>query len=672
MREFLVKSAGAIRVAALVALSLMLGVALADEADPPGRVARLSYVQGSVSLEPAGAQNWIAAEVNRPLTTSDRLWSDAPGSRAELDIGGAVIRLGSSTGFSLLNLDDNTAQMQVTAGTVIVHVRELLDNQTYEIDTPNLALVLDQPGQYRVDVNTAGDTTVVTVSEGQAEAAGGGQTIPVTNQQMVTFMGTDQLSATATTLGAPDGLDDWSFERDREFDQSASRQYVADDVAGTGDLDDNGQWENTPDYGYVWIPTAVAVGWAPYSVGHWAWIVPWGWTWVDAAAWGFAPFHYGRWARWRDSWCWVPGPRQVRPVYAPAMVAWVGGGAGVGWFPLGPREVYVPGYRVSDRYARTINITNTTVTDYTNITNVYRNRSRNMRYANSGIPGAVTSVPQSVFTAAQPVNAHRVHLPASQIAHISATAAPPAIAPVRQSVLGGAGGYGHRPPQALLNRAVMARTAPPAAPGVRVRLVAPTQAHRGPGFNRPGPSVQQSRPSMQQPPSMPQRPATQQRPGSAAPPASVGGDARSLAERERALEQSSLPPPRAPRDDRSPTRPSSSPAPDRPAPGRTFRDDRPPAAYPSERVEQARPPLYSRPPLASHPVEQHRAAPEPAPAPPRAARFTAPPPPPAPAPRPPPAPARVTPPPQQHAPAAGHTEERSAPRAPAHIDPHGS
>src|SRR5262249_37354006 len=144
------------------------------------------------------------------------------------------------------------------AGTVIVRLRELLENQTYEIDTPNIALVLDQPGMYRVDVSDSGDATVVRVSEGQAEASGGGETLPIYNQQRVTFSGTDQLSANGGSLGSPDGFDGWSFERDREYDQSPSRQYVAQDVAGAEDLDENGQWENTPDYGAVWMPTAVA------------------------------------------------------------------------------------------------------------------------------------------------------------------------------------------------------------------------------------------------------------------------------------------------------------------------------------------------------------------------------------------------------------------------------
>ena len=727
MREFLAISTSTLRLGALALLCLlMFGVALADEADPPGRVARLSYVQGSVSLEPAGQQDWIGAEINRPLTTNDKLWSDTPGSRAELDIGGAVIRLGSSTGFSFLNLDDNVAQMQVTAGTVIVHVRQLLDNQTYEIDTPNIAVVLDQPGQYRVDVSDGGDSTVVKVIDGQAEASAGEQSMSLTNQQMVTFTGTDSLSADTGTLGAPDGFDDWSLERDREFEQSTSRHYVAEDMAGAQDLDDNGQWENTPDYGAVWIPTAVAVGWAPYSFGHWAWVSPWGWTWVDNAPWGFAPFHYGRWARWHDSWCWVPGPRRVRPVYSPAMVAWVGGragAAGVGWFPLGPREVYVPGYHVSDRYVRNINITNTTIVNNTYINRVYQSRGADVRYVNSTVPGAVTAVPRNVFTSAQPVNGHRVSLPANELSHVSATAAAPAIAPVRQSVLGGpTSGFGRRPPQAVLNRPVVARNAPPpaAGDGAHVRLVSPPtqQAGQGPGFGRPeqsrpgaapGLSMQQSRPPVQQPRAgeapgtavPPSRP----RPGAAAPPASPGIDTRSWADREHTLERSTLPPSQAPRFDRPPPARGDGGASvpngtyrDNPGPGRGSQNDRPPQAYQPNRVDpnpvepnriepnavdQPRPPVntYSRPQIENRPPveqqfrepaqqqfrepaqQQRFAAPQPPPAP--VPRFTAPPPPPAPvphftAPPPPPAPVRPTapPPPQQRAAPPSREEPR--------------
>jgi len=635
-RRVLAISEGASRLVGLIVLSLlMVGVAFADEGDPPGRVARLSYVQGSVSLEPAGQQDWVGAEVNRPITTNDKVWADDTGSRAELDIGGAVIRLGSNTGFSFLNLDDNVAQMQVTAGTVIVRVRELLENQTYEIDTPNVAVLLDQPGMYRLDVADTGDSTIVRVSDGQAEASGGGQTMPIYNQQMVTFNGTDQLSTSTGTLRGPDGFDDWSFERDREYDQSTSRQYVAQDVAGTEDLDENGQWENTPDYGAVWIPTAVAVGWAPYSFGHWAFISPWGWTWVDNAAWGYAPFHYGRWARWHDRWCWVPGPRHVRAVYSPAMVAWVGGragGAGVGWFPLGPREVYVPGYRVSDRYVHNINITNTTIVDRTYITNVYRNRVTDITYVNSRVPGAVTAVPRNVFTSAQPVSAHRMNLPPGQFARVTASSRPPEIAPVRQSFLGGGEthGFGRRPPQAVMNRNVVARTAPPAATAARVRVLPPSpqQANRGGFGGGRGPSVQErpgASPSMQQPrpggfagpngrdahegvaggAPQGQRPPNQMRPGTNAPPNAPANapppDTRSWADRAHALGQSNLPPSQAPHVDRpAPEREggNANPAQGRGVPNGSPREftDRPQFSTQPGRVDPPRPPAQPAPP----------------------------------------------------------------------------
>src|SRR5579862_1913536 len=159
-----------------------------DSGNPPGRVAQLSYAQGSVSLEPAGTSTWTSATLNRPLTIGDKLWTDQS-SRVELDIGDAVIRLGSTTGFSFLNLDDQTAQMQVTAGTVIVHVLTLANGENDEIDTPNLALTLQQPGIYRVEVSESGDATIVKVDAGEALATGGGQSYPVAAQQSVTFTG---------------------------------------------------------------------------------------------------------------------------------------------------------------------------------------------------------------------------------------------------------------------------------------------------------------------------------------------------------------------------------------------------------------------------------------------------------------------------------------------------
>ena len=495
MRTFL----AALRLPGLLLASLAtVPLALAQDApdqppgqdqDPPARVARLSLAQGAVSLQPAGDQDWATADVNRPLTTGDKLWTDQD-SRAELDIGSAAIRLGSATGFSFLNLDDHTAQMQVTAGTVIVRVRSLDQNENLEVDTPNLAVSLMQPGQYRVEVNEAGDTTVVSVAEGDAQAAGEGQGYPIHAQQRATFTGTQQLSSVIGSLGAPDDLDSWSLSRDREVQSAQSQQYVSTEATGYADLDNNGRWDDSPDYGYVWTPTTVAVGWAPYRFGHWVWIAPWGWTWIDDARWGFAPFHYGRWVTYRGSWCWVPGPRRVRPVYAPALVAWVGApgvsvtvGAGVGWFPLGPREVYVPSYRVSPRYVERVNVTNTVIVNKTYITNVYQNRVANITYVNRDARGGVTTVSRDVFTSAQPVGRHWNR--DADVKAWTARGTAPAIVPTRGSLVGaGARVSVRQPPAMIMNRQVVARTSPPRGPVSFDRQEAAIRANGGQPLGR--------------------------------------------------------------------------------------------------------------------------------------------------------------------------------------------
>ena len=98
--------------------------AATQNTDPPGRVARLNYMAGTVTTEPAGAADWSYAQINRPLTTGDQLWNDQ-NARSELHIGSTAVRLGQSTSLDLLNLDDNSAQLKVAQGTLSAHVREL-------------------------------------------------------------------------------------------------------------------------------------------------------------------------------------------------------------------------------------------------------------------------------------------------------------------------------------------------------------------------------------------------------------------------------------------------------------------------------------------------------------------------------------------------------------------
>lgn len=461
----------ALAVAAAV-LALSMSAATAAQGSPPGRTAQLSYVSGSVWLEPAGTREWIAAELNRPVTVGDKIWADRD-SRVELGIGDAQIRLWSMTGFSFLSLDQLTAQMQVTAGSVIVHVLSLAGGEQDEIDTPNLALSLERPGIYRVQVSESGDSTVVKVVDGRAVASGGGKTYTVGAQQSVTFTGATTLSADYALLGPPDAFDDWSMSRDREEAKAAAAvdQYVSADVVGADQLAGYGNWQSTQ-WGYAWFP-AVPAGWAPYSLGYWTWIFPWGWTWVDDEPWGFAPFHYGRWGWSNGNWCWVPGPRRVRPIYGPAMVAFTRSRVGrvgarrvrpVGWLPLGPRDVYMPGYAASRAYVRTINLSNTTALDAGVIAARYRGRPSRMIYANSRVPGAITAVPRSVFTTAQPVAAHRIVVARHGAMRVRFTHATPHITPVRASVLGPGGAHVFSPPRRLIDRPAVVRLAPARAP----------------------------------------------------------------------------------------------------------------------------------------------------------------------------------------------------------------
>ena len=454
--------------------------------DPPSRVAQLRYIKGPVSFEPAGTDDWTSPTVNRPMTTGDKLWADR-GARAELGTDSAKIRLNQVTGFSFLNLNDHITQIRLTQGSIQIRLRRLDDDESFEVDTPNLALSLLRPGDYRVDVNEDGDTTGVTVRSGAGEVTAAGLALALRARQTATFAGVDEISQDIEPIGDRDDFDDWCQRRDRREEHVQTARYVSPDVIGYEDLDDYGEWRHVPQYGDVWVPTTVPAGWAPYHNGHWAWISPWGWTWVDDAPWGFAPFHYGRWAYVDGTWAWCPGPVATadatvapRPVYAPALVAWVGSpqlgqssGGGVAWLPLGPREVYVPPYRVSQTYVTNVNVTNTTVTN-TYVTNVYNNNTKitnnvnvsNVSYVNKTAPGAVTAVPQSAFTSAQPVAKTAVQLDAKQVATAKVATNSIALAPQPKSVLGGAAPSVSvpKPPDSTLNRPVVAKVPPPPQP----------------------------------------------------------------------------------------------------------------------------------------------------------------------------------------------------------------
>lgn len=452
--------------------------------DPPSRVARLSYLAGDLGLLPAGAKDWSDASVNRPLTSGDRL-SSGRDARAELDLGGGTLRIAGRTDIGVLDLSDRIAQLELTQGTLSLTVRRLDPGQSYEIDTPTVALVVARPGSFRVDVQDNGQSTLVSDFDGNATVYGEhGAQRDVLGGRRYRFDDSSLSAVTISDIGGGDAFDAWSAERDRRYAylRSASRRYVSDDVVGYQDLDEYGDWRSTGSYGEVWFPAHVDAGWAPYRDGHWAYIAPWGWTWVDNSPWGFAPYHYGRWAYIDGGWGWIPGPVSVRPIYAPALVAFVGGGGWsvgissgpVGWFPLGPGEIYNPWYRCNREYYTRVNVTNIQVTRVTSNTTIINNinnhygryrdnlPARAERYVNRDAPHGFSAIPAQAFAGGRSVQHDLLKVTQRQLALATVLPRGANLRPTAGAIAPPRSAHAAALPSPDFRRGVVARHAPPA------------------------------------------------------------------------------------------------------------------------------------------------------------------------------------------------------------------
>jgi FecR protein len=574
---FINRVIGVVAAAGLM-LSLPSG-GIAEEGDPPERVAVADLIEGAAAVQLAGAGEWTSDLANRPLTSGDKLWVDA-NSRAELHLGSTAIRLGANTGMQFLDVGDHVAQLRLSAGSMNVRVRYLSPDEAMEIDTPNCAVSLLQAGEYRIDVNESGDAVVVAVWRGQAEVAGQTQSFNLQQQQLGEFHGADTLGVQFSDLPPADTLDQWAQSLDQREDQSLTANFLSRDMTGSSDLDGYGNWQTDPDYGSVWYPPVVA-GWVPYSQGCWIWVAPWGWTWIDDAPWGFVPFHYGRWVHVRSGWAWSPGQFTVRPVYAPALVVWgTGASAGVIWFALGYNEIYRPSRRVSNSYLRRVNVSNTYISNIASMEE--RTVGGAPHYANQAIPGAVLAATPETFASARAVNREPKSLAANQIAITPGNTLPPT-----PKSLVRAGGNGRRaavmPPPATFSTPIVARVVPRAeerAAGVERRRLIVTTVPRAPVTLRPRAAPTGAMPATNE--SSPEQPA---RNIQLAPESQPIGEARPAFKN-----------PSASRSDRPAVMPR--PAPVRPAPA---------PEHPMPAVE--RPPVVERPPALQRAPVLERAAP---------------------------------------------------------------
>ncbi len=474
---------------AAMVLAALPAVSRAQDGTLPDRVARLSLVQGDVSIAPGGSDGWLNADLNRPLLRGDRLYA-GDDSRAVLELGGGALRIAERSAVHLVAMNDDRIQIEVTQGTVNLAVHRLDSGQTWEIDTPTLAFVADRSGSYRIDIDPDSYGAMVTVMSGQGSVYGERSSArQVYSGRRYRFDDSDVDDAQISSVPGYNDFDRFCADLDARYNNSISSRYVADSVIGYSDLDHYGRWEASAEYGHIWFPTQVDAAWAPYRDGRWAWIEPWGWTWVDAAPWGFAPFHYGRWAYVHKRWGWVPGPRLRRAVFAPALVAFVGnvsisigGGAPVGWFPLGPRDIYQPPYTVTENYFVNINLGSGRFfqrnrmrerwSDYR-----YQRNPQHFNYAYRHSPQAVTVVSRTDFRDSRLVRRSSTRLDDAVLrqSHIERA---PQIEPVHNSR--GAGLARVRPEQQAFARPVVVRTAAqPVSPTRQNGLIGPVSAPRG-------------------------------------------------------------------------------------------------------------------------------------------------------------------------------------------------
>src|SRR6185503_16361572 len=402
-----------------------------------------------------------------PLAPGDQLYT---GNRGNLEVqidSRSFVRAWGDSQLGIENHEPDFLQIKVAAGHVSLDLRSLDGGRTVELDTPAAAFTIERPGYYRVDV-APDRTSFVTRRGGTASMTpAGGQAVSIATSEQVVLAGGGV--PTVQTFVAPeqDVWDRWNYARTEALVDTVSARYVPQTVAGVDDLDQHGNWRVVPEYGSVWVPEGVATDWAPYTTGRWVWDPRFGWSWVDTASWGWAPYHYGRWVHLDRVWAWAPGPVVVRPVYAPALVAFFGapgirvaiGAPFVSWVALGWGEPCVPwwgrpgfvgrpwwGGWGGPRVVNNVVVNRTTVVNVTNI-NVYRNVN---------VRNAVVAVRPDRFGRGSVGEARIRQVDTRQLQPVRGAVD---LRPDRES-FAAASGRGIRPPENVLERRVVATRAP--------------------------------------------------------------------------------------------------------------------------------------------------------------------------------------------------------------------
>lgn len=339
-----------------IAMPLLLGGAAyglvvdEDEPDVTGRVARISYISGDVQVRHAGAQDWEKAVLNLPLVEGDEL-TTSRAARFEIQFDSRTfVRVAESSYLRIVSLKDEGIALSLPQGSASIRVTDFDKDRTFlEIDVPKTTIAVQRSGFYRIDAGPrdALEARVRITDGGEARIYSDTSGFTLKNGRLATiFLGGSNAGEweTADASRFSDEFDTWSLDRDatlaKRLNDAYYDKYYDRDIYGAEDLNDYGQWVYTRKYGYVWRPFATSVShysdWSPYRYGHWRWIPPYGWTWVNDEPWGWATYHYGRWI-WDDgSWYWTPYGyyRYRRSWWSPALVVVAVYNSNICWYPL--------------------------------------------------------------------------------------------------------------------------------------------------------------------------------------------------------------------------------------------------------------------------------------------------------------------------------------------------
>ncbi len=430
---------------------------------------RLSFIDGEVSYWRQGADEWARARPNLALAEGDALYSGSD-ANFEVQFGSrSFVRVDANSQLSLLEQDERRIQFKLSGGRASFDMRSIAVGDTLEVSTPNAVFVIGHPGYYRVEVDSR-DTHFITRRGGEATVTtADGRSLGIYPSEDIVVTAGNPVQVATYAAAAPDAWDRWNDARSERSGESISSRYLPPDVYGAEELDHYGRWRVVPSYGSVWIPYGVSAAWAPYSTGSWVWDPYYEWTWIDDAPWGWAPFHYGRWVFVDGFWAWAPGPVVRRPVYSPALVAFmirghdVSANIGIGlpglwWVALSWGEPVLPWWGRAERRGHPRwagwggpRIVNNVVIRQTAVIKV-----EDIHFHNAGLPRAVLTLPADKF------GRERIR-PVAETRYRAAEFAPLRgglpVKPSRASLSGGAP-RGVQPPREIVSRPVVSTRLP--------------------------------------------------------------------------------------------------------------------------------------------------------------------------------------------------------------------